>query len=106
MAVVDGRRGLRQAWLPAVVAGVAFGVVQFVASNYVSVTLTDIFASLAVRCSRVVLLLRVWQPVESPDLGRSGRRRCATEIRMAAGCARVHRRRRRTVGDCAGRLAG
>ena len=37
------RRGrptrLRQAWLPAVVAGLTFGIVQFLASNYISVPL-------------------------------------------------------------------
>src|SRR5215468_6294301 len=44
--VVDGRRGLRQTWPAAVVAGVAFGVAQFVASNYMSVPLTDVVASL------------------------------------------------------------
>ena len=65
--VVDGRRGLRQTWLPAVVCGLSFGIAQFVASNYVSVQLTDIIASL-VSAAAVVLLLRVWQPVESPDL--------------------------------------
>src|SRR5215813_3172652 len=42
VAVVDGRRGLRQTWPAALTAGVAFGVGQFVASNYVSVQLTDI----------------------------------------------------------------
>jgi lactate permease len=65
--VVDGRRGLRQTWLPAVVCGLSFGIAQFVASNYVSVQLTDIIASL-VSAAAVVALLRVWQPVESPDL--------------------------------------
>ena len=65
--VVDGRRGLRQAWLPALVAGITFGVAQFVGSNYVSVPLTDIIAAL-VAAAAVVGLLRVWQPVESPDL--------------------------------------
>jgi lactate permease len=65
--VVDGRRGLRQAWLPALTAGVAFGVAQFVASNYISVPLTDIIASLF-SAAVVVLLLRVWRPAESPDL--------------------------------------
>jgi len=65
--VVDGRRGLRQTWPAAVVAGIAFGVAQFVASNYLSVPLTDIIASLfSAAC--VVVLVRVWQPVESPDL--------------------------------------
>src|SRR5690348_2405412 len=61
--VVDGRRGLRQAWLPAVVSGVVFAVAQFGASNYVSVPLTDIFASL-LSAAAVVLLVRVWKPVE------------------------------------------
>jgi lactate permease len=61
--IVDGRRGLRNAWLPAVVCGLSFAVAQFVASNYVSVTLTDIIASL-VAAGAVVLLVRVWQPAE------------------------------------------
>jgi lactate permease len=61
--VVDGSRGLRQTWLPAVVAGLTFAVGQYVASNYVSVPLTDIVASL-VSALAVVLLLRVWKPAE------------------------------------------
>ena len=67
VAVVDGRRGLRQTWPAAVVAGLVFGVGQFVASNYISVPLTDIIASL-LSAAAVVLLVRVWRPVESPDL--------------------------------------
>jgi lactate permease len=67
VAVVDGRRGVRQTWPAAVVAGVAFAIGQFVASNYVSVQLTDIIASL-LSAVAVVALVRVWQPVESPDL--------------------------------------
>ena len=55
VAVVDGRRGLRQTWLPALVAGTVFGVAQFVASNYISVQLTDIFAALLSLASLVVL---------------------------------------------------
>ncbi|BCY07847.1 L-lactate permease [Actinoplanes sp. L3-i22] len=67
VAVVDGRRGVRQTWPAAIVAGVVFAVGQFVASNYISVPLTDIIASLAAAAA-VVLLLRVWQPSETPDL--------------------------------------
>jgi lactate permease len=44
--LVDGRRGLRETWVPALVCGVAFGVAQFAASNYVSAQLADICASL------------------------------------------------------------
>ncbi len=61
--VVDGKRGLRQTWLAALVAGLAFGVAQFVAANYISVQLADIVAAL-VAAAAVVALLRVWQPSE------------------------------------------
>ncbi|MDX6309219.1 MAG: lactate permease [Nocardioidaceae bacterium] len=67
VGVVDGRRGLRQTWLPAVLAGGVFGLVQYFVSNFISVTLTDIFASL-LSMAAIVVLVRVWQPVESPDL--------------------------------------
>jgi lactate permease len=67
VVVVDGARGLRQTWPVALVSGVAFGIGQFVASNYISVQLTDIIASL-VSAAAVVAMLRVWRPVESPDL--------------------------------------
>ncbi|MGA5522498.1 L-lactate permease [Streptomyces pseudogriseolus] len=45
--LVDGRRGLRETWVPALVCGVAFAVAQFVASNFVSAQLADIGAALA-----------------------------------------------------------
>ncbi|GAA4602675.1 L-lactate permease [Actinoplanes octamycinicus] len=61
VAVVDGRRGVKQTWPAAIVAGVVFAAGQFVASNYISVPLTDIIASLAAAAA-VVLLLRFWQP--------------------------------------------
>jgi lactate permease len=68
VAVIDGRRGIRQTWPAALTAGVVFGIFQFLASNYVSVPLTDIIAAL-MSAAAVVLLLRVWRPSESPDLG-------------------------------------
>ena len=61
--IVDGRRGVRQAWIPAVLSGTVFAVAQFVTSNYISVQLTDIIASLLAAGSLVVLV-RVWQPAE------------------------------------------
>ncbi|WP_043732700.1 L-lactate permease [Streptomyces zinciresistens] len=45
--LVDGRRGLRETWVPAMACGVAFAVAQFAASNYVSAQLADIGAALA-----------------------------------------------------------
>jgi lactate permease len=67
VAMVDGRRGIRQTWPAAVVGGVAFAVGQFACSNYVSVEITDIVASL-LSAAAIVVLLRIWQPSE-PLLG-------------------------------------
>jgi lactate permease len=55
--VADGKRGLRETWFPALTAGITFGVAQFVASNYISVPLTDIVAAL-VSTAVLVLLAR------------------------------------------------
>lgn len=64
VAIVDGRRGVRQCWVPALVGGVSFGVAQWLTSTYVSVQLTDVVASL-VSALAIVGLLRVWRPVET-----------------------------------------
>jgi lactate permease len=61
--IVDGRRGLRQTWPIAVVAGFTFGAAQFVTSNFVAVELTDVVASVATVCA-VLLMLRFWKPAE------------------------------------------
>jgi lactate permease len=69
IGMVDGRRGIRQTWPVAVVGGLAFALGQFACSNYISVELTDIVASL-LSTAAIVLMLRVWQPSE-PLLGES-----------------------------------
>lgn len=61
--IVDGRRGVRQTWPVALVAGVAFGAAQFVTSNYFAVELTDVVAAV-VTVAAVLLMLRLWQPKE------------------------------------------
>ena len=61
--MVDGRRGLRQTWPVALVAGVVFGLAQFVTANYFAVELTDVVAAVAT-VAAVLLMLRVWQPRE------------------------------------------
>lgn len=45
--LVDGRRGLRETWAPALACGLAFAAVQFAAANFVSAQLADIGAALA-----------------------------------------------------------
>jgi lactate permease len=64
--LVDGRRGIRQIWPAALVTGAAFGVAQFVSSNFLSVELTDIIASL-VALAALVAFLRIWAPTGSQD---------------------------------------
>jgi lactate permease len=61
--MIDRKNGLRQTWLPALVCGAAFGLAQYVTSNFLSIPLTDIVASL-VGAGATVLLLRVWSPAE------------------------------------------
>src|SRR3954452_5868911 len=46
IAVLDGRRGLRECWPAALVGGLSFASAQFVCSHFISVELTDIIAAL------------------------------------------------------------
>ncbi|HEV7651017.1 MAG TPA: L-lactate permease [Actinophytocola sp.] len=62
--IVDGRRGLRQTWAPALVCGLVFGVFQYLSSNFWSVQLADIIAALASALA-VLLFTRVWHARES-----------------------------------------
>ena len=56
-----GKRGIRDVWQAALLCGGVFGLFQFLASNYISVPLADIFAAL-LSAGAVVLLVRVWSP--------------------------------------------
>jgi len=73
VAMVDGRKGLRQTWPVAVVAGVTFALGQFVTSNYISVELTDIVASL-VSAAAVVGFMQLWHPTGAPTVAGRGPR--------------------------------
>ncbi|MCU1436564.1 MAG: L-lactate transport [Pseudarthrobacter sp.] len=66
--IVDGRRGVKQTWPVALVAGAAFGAAQFVTSNYFAVELTDVVAAV-VTVAAVLLMLKVWQPKETVGMG-------------------------------------
>jgi lactate permease len=101
VAMVDGRRGIRQTWPAAMAGGLAFAVGQFVCSNYVSVELTDIVASLC-STAAIVLLLRVWQPGEplvGEPTGRFGRPAVAGSESHSPAMEAQIRRRDDTVPD-------
>ncbi|MGV1008253.1 MAG: L-lactate permease [Dermatophilaceae bacterium] len=66
LLLADGRRGVREVWPAALVTGLSFAIAQFVTSNYISVELTDIVASL-VGLAAAVIFLRFWQPKGSAE---------------------------------------
>ena len=101
--IVDGRRGVRQTWPAAMVAGSTFAVGQFVTSNYISVELTDIVAAL-LSIAATVGFLRVWQPSEPLESDGNGR-----QMPAVAGASEANaeieqeiRRREGTGGDSPG----
>ncbi|MEU9594551.1 L-lactate permease [Streptomyces sp. NPDC048193] len=65
VALVDGRRGLRETWVPALACGVAFAVAQFAASNYVSAQLADIGAAL-IGAGALVAVPQARRPAAEP----------------------------------------
>jgi lactate permease len=64
MALYGGMRSIRALWPLLAVSGVSFGIAQFVASNFLDYTLTDVFAALG-SLAITLLFLQVWSP--KPD---------------------------------------
>jgi lactate permease len=92
VGMVDGWRGVKAVWPAAVVGGLTFAIGQFVCSNYISVELTDIVASL-LSVAAMVAFLRVWQPgdplVADPGTARPAIAGAATsDVRHEANLAR------------------
>lgn len=73
VAIADGRRGLRQTWGAALTGGLVFGVGQYATSNFLSVPLADVIASL-LSAGALVAFVRVRPPRPA-------------ETRVAAGVA-------------------
>jgi lactate permease len=91
--IVDGRRGMRQVWPAALVCGVIFAVFQYLASNFWSIPLADIIASLA-SAAAVLAFTRVWHPaegyVESAD-GDPAQRGAASPLPVDSGAVQEGR---------------
>ena len=66
MTVYGGFRSLRALWPVLSVAGGSFAVVQFVCSNFVNYSLTDVLASLGSLIA-TLLFLRMWSPAPDPE---------------------------------------
>jgi lactate permease len=82
MALYGGVRSLRALWPLLLVAGGSFGVCQFLASNYIDYTLTDVLASMGSLAATFVLL-RFWKPAPDPQFMIKGAAALAGEC--AAG---------------------
>src|SRR5436309_10318062 len=61
VAIVDGWRGIRETWPVALVCGIVFALAQYATSNFISVPLADVVASL-LSAAAVVAMVRVWHP--------------------------------------------
>jgi lactate permease len=75
MVLYGGARSVAALWPVLLVAGGSFALSQFVASNFIDYTLTDVLSSLG---SLIVtlLFLQIWKPAPDPDfavLARLGR---------------------------------
>jgi lactate permease len=66
MALYGGMRSLRALWPLLLVAGGSFGICQFLASNYIDYTLTDVLASMG-SLAATFILLRFWKPAPDPE---------------------------------------
>jgi lactate permease len=66
MALYGGRRSVRALWPVLLVAGGSFGIMQFVSSNFIDYTLTDVLSSLGSLIA-TLLLMQFWRPATEPE---------------------------------------
>jgi lactate permease len=66
IALYGGRRSIQALWPVLVVAGCSFAIAQFVTSNFLDYTLTDVLSSLGSLIA-TLLFLRVWRPQPEPE---------------------------------------
>ncbi len=65
MALYGGLRSVRALWPVLLVAGGSFAAGQFISSNYLDYSLTDVFSSLTALIVTLVFL-RIWKPAADP----------------------------------------
>lgn len=58
--ILDGMKGLKDCWVPGLVVGASFGIVQWAVSNHFAYELTDVIAAL-VSFGVTVVFLRFWK---------------------------------------------
>ncbi|MES2164899.1 MAG: lactate permease LctP family transporter [Pseudomonadota bacterium] len=68
--MMDGKRGIKETWPAALVAGGSFAVTQYITSNFIGPELPDITSAL-VSLGSLTALLKVWQPASAKAGARS-----------------------------------
>ncbi|MDR6385606.1 lactate permease LctP family transporter [Paraburkholderia caribensis] len=68
--MMDGKRGLKETWPAALVAGGSFAVTQYFTSNHIGPELPDITSAL-VSLVALASFLKVWQPRRARDTARA-----------------------------------
>lgn len=66
--IMDGKRGLKETWPAALVAGGSFAVTQYFTSNHIGPELPDITSAL-VSLVALATFLKVWQPKRAAQTG-------------------------------------
>lgn len=61
MAIMDGKRGIKETWPAVLVAGGSFAILQYLTSNFVGPELPDITSAIASLIC-LTLFLKVWKP--------------------------------------------
>ncbi len=89
MAVYGGMRSVRAIWPVLLVAGGSFAISQFVASNLLDYSLTDVLSSLGSLIA-TLLFLQVWKPKPDPEFAiRSETLEAERELTQAGANAHV-----------------
>ena len=70
MTIYGGWRSVRALWPLLLVSGSSFALMQFLASNFINYTLTDVLSSLG-SLIITLLFLRIWQPAPDPEFAVS-----------------------------------
>ena len=79
MTLYGGWRSVRALWPILLVAGGSFGFMQFIASNYINYTLTDVMSSLG-SLLITLLFLKVWRPRADPEFAIKETRSAADRV--------------------------
>ncbi|GAA1475442.1 L-lactate permease [Corynebacterium felinum] len=61
LLILDGTKGLKEAWIPAFIIGISFAVAQWATSNFFAYQLTDVVACIA-SLGVAFVFLRFWTP--------------------------------------------